>query len=222
VCPPHITRRSEIDGFDNESSEPKGSAGRATGAVARTGGSRVRFSYRRLTVMLSNGRNTGDTQLSLLSAKSASQTGLSRTTQPLFSTLSCYVFAGHVASGLIQTQSRRFSRARLSQIICENLRYGTDTVLKMKRGPGKCPGCGRRRVLEREAYLRLCDSCRRDSKVLRKLCIFRRSDLCRYGHSVDEHGRGEESSRLYGARPTIVNVKPLSIQDRTKEATRSF
>jgi hypothetical protein len=44
------------------------------------------------------GQVTGDTQLSLLSAKNAGHTGLNWITQAVFSTSTCYAFAGHVIS----------------------------------------------------------------------------------------------------------------------------
>ena len=43
-----------------------------------------------------SGQITGDTQLSLLSAKNAGHTGLNRITQAVFSTSTWYAFAGHV------------------------------------------------------------------------------------------------------------------------------
>ena len=46
-----------------------------------------------------NGQITGDTQLSLLSAKNAGHTGLNWITQPVFSTLTWYAFAGQVRLG---------------------------------------------------------------------------------------------------------------------------
>src|ERR1700693_4980537 len=45
-----------------------------------------------------SGQITGDTQLSLLSAKNAGHTGLNWITQPVFSTSIWYAFAGHVSS----------------------------------------------------------------------------------------------------------------------------
>jgi hypothetical protein len=43
-----------------------------------------------------SGHFTGDTHLSLLSAKNAGQTGLNRITQAVFSTSAWYAFAGQV------------------------------------------------------------------------------------------------------------------------------
>ena len=44
-----------------------------------------------------SGHFTGDTHLSLLSAKNAGQTGLNRITQAVFSTSAWYAFAGQVS-----------------------------------------------------------------------------------------------------------------------------
>src|SRR5208337_2900374 len=56
-----------------------------------------------------NGQVTGDTHLSLLSAKNAGQTGLNRTTQAVSSTSTWYAFAGHV--------SRPFPLLRLGMLL---------------------------------------------------------------------------------------------------------
>ena len=52
-----------------------------------------------------SGHFTGDTHLSLLSAKNAGQTGLNRITQAVFSTSACYAFAGQVISHHFYTQT---------------------------------------------------------------------------------------------------------------------
>ena len=54
-----------------------------------------------------NGRNTGDTQLSLLSAKNAGQAGFNWITQAVFSTSTRDAFAGQVKNRRTQLMNGR-------------------------------------------------------------------------------------------------------------------
>src|ERR1700739_5029434 len=52
-----------------------------------------------------SGQFTGDTQLSLLSAKNAGHTGLNPIMQAVFSTSTWYAFAGHVMQAVFSTST---------------------------------------------------------------------------------------------------------------------
>ena len=67
---------------------------------------------------------------------------------------------------------------------------------KQQKLQGKCDGCGKRRVLRKEAIYRLCDECRSNREVMRKLKVYRFSDLCTCTHTAERH-RSTEASSLY-------------------------
>lgn len=70
-------------------------------------------------------------------------------------------------------------------------------VIVMKKFQSKCNGCERRTVLRAFGPYRLCDECRSNRDVLRKLKIYRPQDLCSAcSHSAAEHGLGDEAERI--------------------------